>query len=230
MQPKRPGLITDYAEQCLDALAKSPLAEKISLGGAFGLMHYFEYRATQDVDAWWAPETAPEEREQIIQLLSDALAPYGKVSIRTWGEVVSIELKADNAKVFSFQIAQRSAQLKPAEQSPWHGVKVDSLEDLIASKMVALVERGAPRDFLDVYTLCQNNMITAVQCWQLWQQRQRKSGSNAHPDRAKLALQTHLARIEQHRPLDNISDLNSRESAEQLRNWFKSDFMEALHD
>jgi hypothetical protein len=166
MQPKRPGLTTKYAAQCLDALAVSPLSEKISLGGGFGLMHYFEYRATWDIDAWWEPETTHEEREQIIQLLSHALNPYGKVSTRTWGEVVSIELQTDNAKVFSFQIAHRSARLKPAQQSPWQGVKVDSLDDLIASKMTALVERGAPRDFLDIYTLCQNSIVTAVQCWQ----------------------------------------------------------------
>jgi predicted nucleotidyltransferase component of viral defense system len=30
---------------------------------------------------------------------------------------------------------------------------IDSFGDLVASKMVALVERGAPRDFFDIFTL-----------------------------------------------------------------------------
>jgi hypothetical protein len=42
-------------------------------------------------------------------------------------------------KVFSFQIAQRSAQLEPSKPAPWIDVPLDSFPDLVASKMVALV-------------------------------------------------------------------------------------------
>jgi len=34
--------------------------------------------------------------------------------------------------------------------------------------MVALVERGAPRDFLDIYTVCQAGLVTLEECWELW--------------------------------------------------------------
>ena len=37
--------------------------------------------------------------------------------------------------------------------------------------MVALVERGARRDLLDIYTLCDEGLVTPSECWQLWRRR-----------------------------------------------------------
>jgi len=31
--------------------------------------------------------------------------------------------------------------------------------------MVALIERGAPRDFLDIFTLCQAELFDIAECW-----------------------------------------------------------------
>lgn len=55
MQPQRPRHIPEYASVCLEALVASNLGETISVGGAFGLLHYLDYRPTHDVDAWWVP-------------------------------------------------------------------------------------------------------------------------------------------------------------------------------
>jgi hypothetical protein len=96
--------------------------------------------------------------------------------------------------------------------------------------MVALVERGAPRDFRDVYALCQAGLTTPLQCWQLWRQRQLLAGSDADADRARLAVETHLARIAQHRPLAQIEDPAERAAAEQVRTWFATEFLSALVD
>jgi hypothetical protein len=51
-------------------------------------------------------------------VLKDALATAGNVRVRTWGDVVSIELMRGAKKVFSFQIAQRTAQLQPSSPAP----------------------------------------------------------------------------------------------------------------
>lgn len=93
--------------------------------------------------------------------------------------------------------------------------------------MTALIERGAPRDFLDVYTLCQAGMLSIDECWALWRRRQTLSGSDADFSRARLAIETHLERIALHRPLENIVDLQQREQARHLRDWFLRDFLEA---
>src|SRR5436305_10207428 len=94
---------------------------------------------------------------------------------------------------------------------------LDSLPDLVASKMVALVERGAPRDFRDIHALCAANLTSASECWDLWRRRQEQAGSDPDPHRARLAVETHLARITQHRPLESIADASQREEAERVR-------------
>lgn len=222
--------ISEYAKLTLEQLAAHRLGDKLSLGGAFGLLHYLDYRSTHDVDAWWLAETTPSEQEAVLAVVDDTLAQYGQVKRRAWGDVVSIELLQEAHVVFSFQIAHRSAQLQPSIPAGWANLLLDSLADLIAGKMVALVERGAPRDFRDIYQVCHENLTTPAQCWQWWEQRQILAGSDADHHRARLAVETHLTRIIQHRPLEIIDDPDQRVAAEQVRNWFQTEFLDALSD
>jgi hypothetical protein len=223
--PQSPIQLSPYALACLESLAQSPLGGKLSLGGAVGLMHYLEYRTTYDVDAWWLEGVTVAEQDGIRMLLEATLAPLGTVQVRRWGDVLSVELMQENKTVFSFQIAHRSALLYPPQASPWGTIWLDTLADLIASKMVALVERGAPRDFRDIYALCQANLTTPATCWQLWQQRQVVAQDNSSGERAQLAIETHLARIERQRPLNQITEAASREAATAVRQWFKTQFL-----
>ena len=227
--PRRPSRLSRYAELCLEALSARGLGDKLALGGALGLLHYLDYRPTHDVDAWWAQTATNDERQAVVQVIEDTLRPWGDVRTRRWGEVVSIELRGQD-RAFSFQIADRSAQLEPAEPLPWTDVLLDSFPDLVASKMVALVERGAPRDFRDIHALCQAGMTTARQCWQWWRERQRLAGSDEDTARARLAVETHLARIAAHRPLDGIDGAAERAEAERVRDWFRTEFLDALVD
>jgi hypothetical protein len=224
--PKLPSHLSRYGEICLRALAEAGLGKKISLGGALGLLYYYDYRPTHDVDAWWVDATE-QDRQRVVQTITEALDPLGTVTVRSWGDVVSIELQDDNGKVFSFQIAQRSGQLEPAKIAPELGVLLDSFPDLVASKMVALVERGAPRDFRDIHAVCHAGLITPQKCWNLWRQRQQIAGSDADHHRATLAIETHLERIAQHRPLDEITDPEKRQEAQDLREWFRKVFLNA---
>jgi hypothetical protein len=45
-----------------------------------------------------------------------------------------------------------------------------------------------------------------------------------------VAIRTHLARIEQARPLSQIADLSERDAARQLREWFVKRFLHGLED
>lgn len=91
--------------------------------------------------------------------------------------------------------------------------------------MVALVERGAPRDFRDIFVVCQAELTTPAQCWALWQQRQQLVGNDLALERATLAVQLHLERIIQYRPLDKIANAEDRTSAQQVRTWFIKEFI-----
>ncbi len=226
IQPRQPSHLSPYTRACLDALVKENLADRISLGGAFGLFHYVDYRPTHDVDAWWSESLTEGEKQAVIQVLERTLSDFGHVRVRAWGDVVSVELSQEDRTVFSFQIAARTMRLEEPVQAGWIDVPLDSLSDLVASKMMALVERGAPRDFLDIYTLCQAGLLSIGECWALWRRRQTLSGSDADLSRARLAIETHLERIALHRPLENITDVQQREQAWKLRNWFLSDFLQ----
>jgi hypothetical protein len=172
------------------------------------------------VDAWWEPEATAEQRAAVIATVQRVLSRFGQTRTRTWGDVVSVDVQLGNRAAFSFQVASRSVRLEPPYHDPDSGIMIDRLSDLIASKMVALVERGAPRDFRDVHEVCAAGLVTPADCWRLWRQRQMQGGSDADPHRARLAIDTHLQRIAQHRPLALIQDSTQQAEAARVRTWF----------
>ncbi len=225
---RRPSQIPEYTDVCLHALEKGGLADKISLGGGLALLHYHDYRSTHDVDGWWVDPATSDDQRQVVELLKVALQCFGEVKVRAWGDVVSVDLRRDRRTVFSFQIARRSAQLEPSGPAPWVGVLLDSFADVVASKMVALVERGAPRDFRDIHAVCEAGLMTPESCWELWRRRQRLALGDIGIDRVRLALVSHLSRIEQHRRLDQIADPEQRGQAERVRTWFEEVLLNAI--
>jgi hypothetical protein len=226
--PSYPTHLSEYTQACLNALADQGLGVAISVGGGIGLLHYLDYRTTHDVDARWTDSATQPVRTEVIRVLETTLVAYGQIRTRTWGDVVSVELAMEGQIIFSFQIAARDAQLEPLVKLPWTDVWLDSLPDLVASKMVALIERGAPRDLRDIHALCHAGLVTPEQCWALWRRRQQLAGSDTDQARARLAIETHLARIEQHRPLTHIEDAPARAQAEQVRTWFREAFLNAI--
>jgi hypothetical protein len=205
------------------------LADRISLGGAFGLLHYLDYRTTRDIDAWWSKDAGSEDRRLVVETIQEVLRGFGTVRTRAWGDVVSIELEDDEeGNTFSFQIAHRTVALEPPSRAHWIDVPLDAFPDLLGSKMVALIERGAPRDFRDIFAVCQAKLVTASECWRVWIRRQQAAGSDTDAARARLAVQSHLARIAAHRPLEQIQQAEARAEAERIRRWFVNDFLEAM--
>jgi hypothetical protein len=185
---RRPQQTSQIALACLDALALSGAGRLVSLGGAFGMSHYLEYRSTKDIDAWWMEGVTAAERERVVAVLDASLRVFGDVQVRSWGDVTSVDVSRSGAVIFSFQIAIRSARLDESVESSWPGVRLDALSDLVASKMVALVERGAPRDLLDVYTVCERQVASVRECWALWERRQELARQSRDRHRARLAL------------------------------------------
>ena len=81
-----------------------------------------------------------------------------------------------------------------------------------------------------MYALCQAGLTAPQGCWQLWRRRQQLADSDTHTTRARLAVETHLERIAQPRPLAQIADPDDRATAERLRAWFTTEFLDALQD
>jgi len=229
VEPKLPKDISPFARACLDALAVNGLGRHVSIGGAFGLAHYHEYRPTRDVGAWWREPISREKRAAVVEVLEKTLKTFGSLRTRAWGDVTSVEVEKEGRTIFSFQVATRSAQLEEPVVGLWPGgIGVDTLDELIASKMRALVERGAPRDFRDIHAVCSAGLCSARRCWELWGARQRLAGEDADSVRARKAIATHLSRLEIARPLDRLADPERREQASRLRAWYQQEFIGEL--
>ncbi len=88
-----PKNVSEYARLTLKNLSAHNLGEKLSLGGAFGLLHYLDCRATYDIEAWWSPNVTAAEQEAVLAIVENTLSQFGQVRKRAWGDVVSVELQ-----------------------------------------------------------------------------------------------------------------------------------------
>ena len=98
---------------------------------------------------------------------------------------------------------------------------IETLADNLGSKMNALVDRGSPRDFLDVRTTVGAGLISIPQCWDLWA---RKNPSDTVAVGRQKVLH-HLNALETRRPLVSIVDDAARREAKATRDWFRAEFL-----
>jgi hypothetical protein len=218
LSPQVPQRLDELAREVLEALRAFPESGAIVLGGGVALQHYCEFRDTRDLDAWWAD--APDPRTQAV--LQRVLADVGRrrgmtLVVRSWGETQSYELQRDGKTVFSFQIAVRTRPLAPALPSAWAPVQIEAFEDNMGAKMNALVGRGAPRDFLDVYEAARRRLATEDDLWEVW----GRKNPTGRREEAETAVLRHLELIEARRPLAAIDDPVQRARAEEVRRWVR---------
>jgi hypothetical protein len=219
--PSAPANLNPYARELLEALAGQPGAAQIVIGGGVALSHYLNYRPTVDLDAWWRGDVSAETLALVRRIMQDMAARRGmQYRVRRWGETESHELLQEPGKVFSFQISSRTRYLEEPRPARWTPVLIETLQDNVASKMVALVERGAPRDLRDIYELCQGGILTVAECWQLW--RDRNPGRDDREGRDKVLF--HVERLGLQRPLEAIASPADRANAAAVRHWFRVTF------
>ena len=222
-QPERPTTLTPLAEATLTELSQEPLAVNIVLGGGIALKHYDDFRGTQDIDAWWRDARDPETLTRIGETLGKVAQTYAfALEQRQFGATDSFELKGRSGKKeFSFQIAVRDVALAEPLVSSWPPLWIETLQDNIGSKMNALTNRGAPRDFLDIYRVVQDRLLSVETCWQLWQAK----NPGASPTQARGQTLSHLRRLQSRRPLTAIADETERQNADALRQWYQGVFL-----
>lgn len=221
---EKPRQLDPLADRVLTLLSSDPEARQIVLGEYFALQQYVDYRMTHDVDAWWAGRADPAVEAAIGRAMLQAAAEQGMdLSTRRFGETVSFELSRDGVRRFSFRIATRSVALEQAGPSAWLPIRIETLADNIGSKMNALVNRGAPRDFMDIKAIIDAGLATDARCWELW--LAKNPGASQVAGRQNVLL--HLAGLEARRPLETIADPEARARARALRQFFMTVFAKA---
>jgi hypothetical protein len=222
MAPQKPSNLHPLTEELLDHLKDHPEAAEIVIGGGVALSHYSEHRKTFDLDAWWKSQPKPETIELVRTAMKQIASSHGSAFQENQrGAVISFNIEEGRGqKVFSFQIAQRDHYLDPPMPSLWDPVLLEALPDNVASKMVALVDRGAPRDFVDIHEIVSRDLISLEQCWDLYLQKR----PDADIEAAKEQVLEHLERIAARRPLDSITAPEDRSHAESVRSWYYEHF------
>jgi hypothetical protein len=220
MEPKKPAHPDPFAVAFLERLQDRPEAEQFVLGGYFALQHYLDYRQTGDVDAWWLSREDPSALAAARAAFADTAASFGRtVRERAWGETISLEAFDGSNKAFSFQVAVRSVGIDPPVPSPWGRFSIETLDDNIASKMMALVSRGAPRDFVDVKSVVDARLVTVERCWQLWASKD----PGIALDEALMRVRINVERLAARMPLERLPP-ERRAAAAQLRDWYRDEF------
>lgn len=219
--PTPPSRLGPFAREVLEFLAGHDEAAEIVIGGGIALAHYVDYRETFDLDAWWAEAPTAATNALLDEAMRTVATRHGLTCARrAWGETVSLELLDGARKVFSLQIAPRDRYLDATLEAAWPPVRIETLRDNVASKMTALVERGAPRDLRDIHELCRRGLVTDAECWQLYEQK--NAGQTARDAAAKVLHS--LERLETQRPLPGIADDQQREEAATVRRWYREVF------
>jgi Nucleotidyl transferase AbiEii toxin, Type IV TA system len=226
--PQQPNDLDPLAAQILEQLKNQRAAAILILGGYFALKHYLNYRQTKDIDAWWSQSSSLVERQEAVQLLRQAMMQVGadnglELQERSSANTLSLELKQGKSVVFSVQIADRDVEIDPPVVSPYPPVQIETLRDNVGAKMNALVNRGAPRDFVDVYAIVTEKVATVVELWQCWQQKNERLDVTA----ARLQVLRHINSIEQRRPIEKIP-ADQQEQARRVRRWVRQQLLELL--
>jgi hypothetical protein len=227
--PHPPPDIDPLASEVLERLREHPEAMHVVLGGHFALRCYLAYRPTHDLDGWWSAGLTASQRQSarsaIRQVAADVADAHGLSLVeRSWGDTEAIDFqRVDSGRrrtIFSVQIADRTVELEPPILSPWPPIPIETLRDNLASKMTALVARGAPRDFRDVYEVVKAQLATVSECWDLWQAK----NPDTRLDRARAQVIKHLESIAERRPLDQLPE-PERSAANDLRRWVRTDLV-----
>ena len=222
-RPHPPDDIDPLGEQILDALRGNSAVDGVILGGGFALRHYRDFRQTHDIDAWWGAGATEHGKTAIRDAVEQVAAKNGfDFRERAWGDTLSYEILAAGTaqKVFSFQISTRDVQIDEPLESSWSPLRIETLRDNVASKMNALVDRGAPRDFLDIYEIVSSELVSAEECWRLWRIKNPATPLSEARDKVLHKME----QIEARRPLASL--VAERQAlAMQRRAFFKGPFL-----
>ncbi len=226
VQPQCPDSLDPIAVELLTRLQPHPTTSSIVLGGHFALKHYLDYRSTHDIDAWWDMQSTAVQQGEAMQAVKTVMQQMAQernwqFSERSTKLVKFFEFKHEGKTIFSFQIAERDVELGAPLNDPWKPIKIEALEDNVGEKMNALVNRGAPRDFVDIRAVVVSNLLSVNQVWNLWQQK--NIGLDLQV--AKAEVLRHLESIELRRPLNQVP-LEQREEIERSCRWIKEQLLQ----
>ncbi len=224
--PIRPSNVEPLTARVLNRLAEHPAeARSMILGGGFAMNHYLAPRMTFDVDTWWTKDSTNDDRKAALEVLREILPEVADEFGMAFSEranasheMISLELR-DAERTFSYQIAPHTIELDSpfVDESPWAPIPIETLRDNVASKVNALVARGAPRDFSDIHRVIDDGVMSVEEVWDLWS----KKNPDQDVELAKAQVVKRIESIELRRPLERLPE-EHREQVASDRGWVRN--------
>jgi len=152
-------LLTPFQQEILRAVGDSPLAESFYLTGGTALSaFYFFHRYSEDLDFFTSD---PGAVLQVPPLLEEIAHDAGATVTftRQLGSFLECFVERNSNERVNLDFAQDSPyRLMPVQYNDTFGIKVDNATDIASNKLSALFDRAEPKDFVDVYFICQELM------------------------------------------------------------------------
>ncbi|MBI1880879.1 MAG: nucleotidyl transferase AbiEii/AbiGii toxin family protein [Chloroflexi bacterium] len=149
-------ILTPLQRQILLAIGQTPLTHSFYLTGGTALAAFYLYhRYSVDLDFFTLDPTAiahvPPVLQQITQQLNLEIS-----FTRTLDTFLECFLRSPEGERVEMDFAQDTPyRLEPARLDETLQINVDNLTDIACNKLSALFDRAEPKDFVDVYFLCQ---------------------------------------------------------------------------
>ncbi len=145
--------LSKHQRKTLDCVIKYGLTKGFYLSGGTALLMKYDHRLSEDFDFFSFPEFSGEKFP--LKRLLDTAKELGH--ILDYDQETLIIL-VDGVKFSFFSYPYKL--LKPTENLPFNShsmIFLASDEDIAASKLVAITQRGLKKDFFDLHFLCQKH-------------------------------------------------------------------------
>ncbi len=137
--------LTPAARKVLKVIAPVAAAQGFILAGGTAVALHLGHRLSVDFDFFTMRSFRPDRLHQMINGLELETTVLQE-------ESGTLTLSADGVKVSFFQYPYAFLETT----SMLHGVQVAGLTDIASMKLIAMLQRGAKRDYIDLYWILQN--------------------------------------------------------------------------
>ncbi len=205
------------------ALAQSPMRDRFYwTGGTLLAEKYLKHRHSYDVDLFTDAPFRYEEVLPLVQVVKKRVK-LKRVEERKVSDRWEFFLHNHREVRFEFVHYQFPA-LKPRKK--WQGVLIDSLEDLAANKTMALIERHAPKDAVDIYFLITKKGFTPKRLLAL---AEKKFGLQMHEDTFLGEVLRAAKLLPEIRPMLHGTARQQEATLKEIQNYFKNISADFLH-
>lgn len=152
-------LLTPFQQQLLKSIGGSPIRDQFYLTGGTALSaFYLHHRYSEDLDLFTADPLAVTRVAPVLQDIAKDI--NAQVSFtRTLGSFLECFFEGDSGERVKMDFAQDSPyRLQPTLLDTEYDVYVDNATDIACNKLSALFDRAEPKDFVDVFFVCQELM------------------------------------------------------------------------